>query len=129
MPHCPTCRGRYDGEPQRCPLCAERLPVVTAGFRAESTLVRIYVGPRPMVEMLADILRQQGVPGLVRRVQPLYPEFESPLFNMQAELWIRQDDLEENREVVEQEVDRFAGEGDTWEPDDGWPGEPGSTEG
>jgi hypothetical protein len=77
-----------------------------------------------MVEMLADILKQQGVPGLVKRSQPLYPELESPAFYMQAELWIRQDDLEENREVVEQEVDRFMGEGGEWEPAEEWPEEP-----
>jgi len=124
VPYCPGCRGKYEGQPQRCPLCGERLPAITAGLRGDSPLVRIYVGPRPMVEMLADILKQQGVPGLVKRSQPLYPELESPAFYMQAELWIRQDDLEENREVVEQEVDRFMGEGGEWEPAEEWPEEP-----
>jgi len=72
MPYCPDCRYEYLAGVDECPDCDE--PLVEALPRPDHRpfrLVEIYRGRSPEVRILEEALRQEGIPSLVRPVEPL----------------------------------------------------------
>jgi hypothetical protein len=110
MPFCPECKYEYKAGVERCPDCGsplvERLEEEHVPLRPEAPLVKIAEGIRPMVEMLRDILRERGIHSMVRIAGPAWV-LEWPGGAPRAEILVRADDLEQNREFIQEEARRF----------------------
>jgi len=110
MPFCPNCKYEYEAGVERCPDCGsslvERLEEPHSEPRPEVPLVKLAEGLRPMVEMLADILRRHAIQSVVRGAGPAWG-LEWPGIAPRAEILVRSDDLEQNRDLIKQEADRF----------------------
>jgi len=110
MPFCPNCKYEYEAGVDRCADCGvplvERLEGEHPQPRPEVPLVKLAEGLRPMVEMLADILRKCGIESLVRAAGPAWV-YEWAALSPQAEILLRTDDLEQNRDLIKQEAERF----------------------
>jgi hypothetical protein len=110
MPFCPKCKYEYLEGVERCPDCGsplvERLEEEHAPLRPEAPLVKVAEGIRPMVEMLRDILRERGIYSMVRATGDAVM-LEWPGGHYRAEILVRADDLEQNREFIQEEARRF----------------------
>jgi len=109
MPFCPNCKYEYKPGIAKCPDCGsalvERLEEEPP-LRPESPLVKLAEGMRPMVEMLADILRQHRIHSMVKAAGPAWT-LEWPTVSVQAEVWIRSDDLEQNKALLREQAQRL----------------------
>lgn len=110
MPFCPGCKYEYKPGVETCPDCGaalvEELTEEHVELRPEVPLVKVAEGMRPMVEMLADIVRKEGIHSLVKPAGPAW-QMEWPGISVNAEIWIRSDDLEQHRDFIEQEARRM----------------------
>jgi hypothetical protein len=110
MPFCPNCKYEYEAGVERCADCGsllvERLEEPHSEPRPEVPLVKLAEGLRPMVEMLADILRKHAIYSLVKAGDPL-PDQLWPGPIPHVELWIRSDDFELHRPLLWEECQRF----------------------
>jgi hypothetical protein len=102
MPYCPDCRYEYQTTVSECPDCAaalvEALP--DRGGRP-LRLMELYRGRTPEVQILEEALRQEGIPSLVRPVQPLEGIVGDVALAMFSQLLISADDYEEHRELID----------------------------
>jgi hypothetical protein len=108
MPFCPQCKYEYKPGVETCPDCGARLVEhlqPPPEPRPEVPLVKIAEGLRPMVEMLANILRKRDIDSLVKPAGAAW----------QIEIWIRSDDLEQHRSFIEDEA-RSMGDHIIWFP-------------
>lgn len=109
MPFCPNCKFEYNPGIEKCPDCGS--PLVERleegeHMRPEAPVVKLAEGMRPMVEMLADMLRQKGIHSMVKPAGPAWT-LEWPGVSFQAELWIRSDDLEQNKAFIREQAERM----------------------
>jgi hypothetical protein len=102
MPDCPNCRYEYQNGVFECPDCA--VPVVEAlperGQRP-LRLMELYRGRTTEVRVLEEALRQEGIPSLVRPVEPLSALVADVALAMFSQLLISVDDYEEHRALIE----------------------------
>lgn len=102
MPYCPECRYEYRTDVFECPDCdaplVEALP--SRGDRP-LRLVEIYRGRSPEVRILEEALRQEGIPSIVRPVEPLIGLIGDLVPPMFSQLLISADDYEHQRPIIE----------------------------
>jgi hypothetical protein len=102
MPYCPDCRYEYQLGVSECPDCAVDL-VAALPDRGERPLrlMELYSGYTPEVRILEEALRQEGIPSLVRPVEPLVGIIGDAATAMFSQLLISVDDYEEHRRLIE----------------------------
>jgi hypothetical protein len=102
MPYCPDCRYEYQRGVSECPDCEASL-VEALPDRGERPLrlVELYRGRSPEVSILQEALRQEGIPSLVRPVEPLVGITGDMATAMFSQLLIAADDYEEHRRLIE----------------------------
>jgi hypothetical protein len=110
MPFCPKCEFEYREGVERCPECGsllvEKLEKKHDDLRPEVPLTKLAEGARPMVEMLADILRGSGIQSVVKPSGPAWG-LEWPAASPLAEIWLRSDDLEQHSAFIQEEAQRM----------------------
>jgi len=102
MPYCPDCRYEYQSRIAECPDCAS--PLVAALPKQSDRplrLIELYRGCSPEVRMLEEALRQEGIPSLVRPVEPLAGTLGDLVPAMFSQLLISADNYEEHRRLIE----------------------------
>ena len=102
MPYCPECRYEYQNTVSECPDCES--PLVEAlpdrGGRP-LRLIELYRGKTPEVRILEEALRQEGIPSLVRPVEPFAATIGDLVPAMFSQLLISADNYEEHRRLIE----------------------------
>ena len=102
MPYCPECRYEYQKTASECPDCAAPL-VEALPDRGERPLrlIELYRGRTPEVRILEEALRQEGIPSMVRPVEPLAGIVGDLLQAMFSQILISADDYEEHRRLID----------------------------
>jgi hypothetical protein len=102
MPYCPECRYEYRDGVTRCADCdsglVEALP--SRGDRP-LRLIELHCGLSAEVRILEEALRQEGIPSLVRPVEPLVALMGDLVPPMLPQLLISVEDYEEQRRVID----------------------------
>lgn len=105
MPYCPECRYEYRDGIARCADCdaplVETLPARSDRMHRPLRLIELYSGPSPEVRILEEALRQEGIPSLVRPVEPLVALVGKLVPAMFSQLLISVEDYEEQRRVID----------------------------
>jgi hypothetical protein len=102
MPYCPECRYEYRSSVAECPDCAAPLVDALPGQNERPLrLMELYRGRSPEVRMLEEALRQEGIPSLVRPVEPLVGIVGDLASAMFSQILISEDDYEEHRPLIE----------------------------
>lgn len=105
MPYCPECQYEYRAGIAECPDCCEPLVEALPAGRERASrplrLVELYRGRSPEVRILEEALRQEGIPSLVRPVEPLAALVGDLVPPMFSQILISADDYEERRREVE----------------------------
>jgi hypothetical protein len=105
MPYCPECRYEYRAGITRCADCDA--PLVTAlpsrsdHLRRPLRLIELHCGLSPEVHILEEALRQEGIPSLVRPVEPLVALVGKLVPAMFSQLLISADDYEDHRRIID----------------------------
>ena len=102
MPFCPDCRYEYRSGVSDCPDCetplVEKLPVRSG---RPLRLIELYRGRSPEVRILEEALRQEGIPCLVRPIEPLaglVADVAQPMF---SQLLISAEDYERHQPMID----------------------------
>jgi hypothetical protein len=105
MPFCPSCRYEYQAGVTRCADCGgalvEKLPETSRPVH----LVELYTGRSIETRMLQETLREHGIPSLVRAAEPMRGIIGDAALPMFEQLLIAAEDLEAQREVIDQCLD------------------------
>jgi hypothetical protein len=105
MPYCPDCLYEYRTGLTECPDCHELLvsELPPRGDRPlrPLRLIELYRGRSPEVRILEEALRQEGIPSLVRPVEPLAALVGDLVPPMFSQLLISAEDYEERRPVID----------------------------
>src|SRR5713226_9516756 len=105
MPYCPECRYEYRDGVTRCADCdallVEALPSRSDRMLRPLRLIELHCGPSPEVRILEEALRQEGIPSLVRPVEPLVALVGKLVPAMFSQLLIAVEDYEEQRRVID----------------------------
>jgi hypothetical protein len=71
MPYCPDCRYEYQDGVSECPDCdAALVEALPSRERRPLRLIELFRGRSPEVRILEEALRQEGIPSLVRPIEP-----------------------------------------------------------
>lgn len=105
MPFCPECQYEYRAGVAECPDCSEALVEALPG-RGEGALrplrlMELHRGRSPEVRILEEALRQEGIPSLVRPVEPLAALVGDLVPPMFSQLLISAEDYEERRQIID----------------------------
>src|ERR1051326_8873996 len=102
MPYCPDCRYEYRAGIPECPDCnaglVDRLP---ANGHQPLRLVEVHRGRSPEVQILESALRHEGIPCLVRPVEPLAALVGDVALSMYSQLLVSAEHYEEFRDRIE----------------------------
>lgn len=118
MAFCPGCGYEYREGVTRCPDCDMDLVadlddvdgVKTRRVRGGKT-VRVYSSTQPMVEMLADMLDQEGIPSIVSPAQTSPPaEAMAPSASPFAELHVLEQHAGTHGDLIRELIAEVAGE-------------------
>ena len=102
MPYCPECHYEYRAGVAECPDCDVKLvEALPSPSNRPLRLIELYRGRSPEVRILEEALRQEGIPSLVRPVEPLAALVGDLVPAMFSQLLISADDYEERRPVIE----------------------------
>ena len=118
MAFCPGCGYEYREGVKRCPDCdldlvadLEEADAAQTGPLRGGKTVNVFTSTRPTVEMLADMLDQEGIPSMIKAANVLLPtEVANPQASPLAELHVLEQDAEDNRELIEELVADMAGD-------------------
>ena len=102
MPYCPDCRYEYQKTITQCPDCS--VPLVDAlpdRIERPLRLMELYRGRTPEVQILEEALRQEGIPSLVRPVEPLAGIVGDVALAMFSQLLISIEDYQEHQRLIE----------------------------
>jgi hypothetical protein len=100
MPYCPDCRYEYRNDVSDCPDCDTPLVEALPGHQP-LRLVEVYRGRSPEVRILEEALRQEGIPSLVRPVEPLMGligDLAQPMF---SQLLVSAEEYERRQQVID----------------------------
>jgi hypothetical protein len=100
MPYCPECRYEYQAGVDECPDCEASL-VEALPIARPLRLTELYRGRTPEVRILEEALRQEGIPSLVRPVEPLSALVGDLALTMYSQLLISAEDHEQHRRLIE----------------------------
>ena len=100
MPFCPDCRYEYQTGVSDCPDCDTALVQELPGHRP-LRLVEVYRGRSPEVRILEEALRQEGIPCLVRPVEPLMGLIGDLAQAMFSQLLLSAEDFERHQPVID----------------------------
>jgi hypothetical protein len=102
MPYCPDCRYEYQTGVDQCPDCESALvEALPSRSGRPLQLIELYRGRSPEVRILEEALRQEGIPSLVRPVEPLSALVGDVALPMFSQLLVSRDDYEERRRVID----------------------------
>ncbi len=102
MSFCPECRYEYRKGVPKCPDCDAPL-VAALPSRSERPLrlVEVYRGRSSEVRILEEALRQEGIPSLVRSVEPLLGLVGELALSMFSQLLVSAEHLEEQQSLID----------------------------
>ena len=102
MPYCPECRYEYQAGVSECPDCSQFLveALPTRGDRP-LRLIEIFRGRSPEVRILEEALREEGIPSLVRPVEPLVALVGDLVPAMFSQLLVSVEQYEEHRPLID----------------------------
>jgi hypothetical protein len=102
MPYCPECRYEYRAGVPECPDCdAPLVEALASPGDRPLRLIELYRGRSPEVRMLEEALRQEGIPSLVRPVEPLSALVADLATAMFLQLLISAESYEQHRRVID----------------------------
>jgi len=116
MAFCPGCGYEFREGLTRCPDCDVDLVAdlddtdgPTARRLRGGRTVSIFASKRPTVEMLAEMLNQEGIPSIVKAANASLPQETMPLQSPLAELHVLERDANDQRELIQELIAEVAG--------------------
>jgi len=106
MAFCPGCGYEFREGLKRCPDCdmdlvASLEEADAAGRLRGGKTVSVFCAQRSVIEMLADMLDQEGIPSLVKAADPSsHSAATDPLGSPLAELHVLAEDADANAELI-----------------------------
>src|SRR4051794_28513267 len=102
MPYCPDCRYEYRAGIPECPDCNTRLvEALPSNGHRPLRLVEVHRGRSPEVRILEEALRQEGIPSLVRPIEPLATLVGDPALSMYSQLLVSTEHYSEHRGLID----------------------------